>query len=100
MKNLIFILILSPILTYYLPTGYHNYSLTTFAFGSCYRGFFSMRYDIFKQVNKNNPQLFLWLGDAAYVHNVTIIDDFDEAFAVNLYKENWEDECKYIYFYI
>ena len=91
MKLLLFLLIM-PIFSYYLAPGKHNYSLDTFTFGSCYRGFLSSRYDIFEQINKNNPQLFIWLGDAAYVHNVTLIDNFDESFAWNLYKENWEEE--------
>lgn len=38
------------------------------AFGSCY-GIFSHQSDIFEQIAADEPDLFVWLGDVAYVDN-------------------------------
>jgi hypothetical protein len=48
----------------------HNVSsINSFAFGSCYNGInkHKSRYDIFDTIHKNKPDLFIWLGDAAYI---------------------------------
>ncbi len=41
------------------------------AFGSCY-GIFSHKSDIFETVVKDDPDLFVWLGDVAYVDSQTL----------------------------
>ena len=38
------------------------------AFGSCY-GIFDKRTDIFERIAGDEPDLFVWLGDVAYVDN-------------------------------
>ena len=38
------------------------------AFGSCY-GIFSRSSDIFETVVEDSPDVFVWLGDVAYVDN-------------------------------
>ena len=35
------------------------------SFGSCY-GLYDFKKDIFKTITSNSPQLWIWLGDAAY----------------------------------
>ncbi len=39
------------------------------AFGSCY-GLLDYRTDVFKHVNNQSPQLWMWLGDAAYTDDI------------------------------
>jgi alkaline phosphatase D len=70
MRNFIFLILLKAYLFYYIPAGNHNTTLTNFTFGSCYRGPKGWRQDIFQTINQNKPQLWLWLGDAAYVDNI------------------------------
>jgi phosphodiesterase/alkaline phosphatase D-like protein len=42
----------------------------TLAFGSCYRSF--LQYPtIFKMVALNDPQLWIWMGDAAYTDDLS-----------------------------
>jgi hypothetical protein len=67
------------VLTYYIPSiPQYNTTLTNLTFGSCFKGSRGYRQDIFNTINKNNPQLFLWLGDAAYVENreYTLLSNF------------------------
>jgi hypothetical protein len=40
-------------------------------FGSCY-GLFEYKLDTFKQVVKNNPHLWIWMGDAAYTDKMEL----------------------------
>ena len=39
------------------------------AFGSCFH-IFNMKNDIFATIGENRPNLWVWLGDAAYTDNV------------------------------
>jgi hypothetical protein len=58
---------------YFIPSGNHNnFTLNNFAFGSCFQGFLSDRLDIFKSINEENPELWVWLGDATYLDNLTL----------------------------
>ncbi len=68
------ILIYIPLsISYYIPIGNHpNTTLTNFAFGSCFFGRLSTRLDIFNAINQENPELWLWLGDAAYIDEFTM----------------------------
>lgn len=53
---------------YYLKNGYHNSTqLNNISFGSCFFGRESNRLEIFDVVMKHDPQMWLWMGDAAYV---------------------------------
>lgn len=49
-----------------------NKTLSNFSFGSCFMGFLSERDDIFKTINFNNPELWIWLGDAAYIDKINL----------------------------
>ena len=57
------------IYTYYIPETNHNITnITSFAFGSCYNLKKTIsKYTIFNEISKTSPDVFLWLGDAAYV---------------------------------
>ena len=58
---------------YYIPAEKNiNKTFTNFSFGSCFLGFLSDRDDMFKTINLNNPELWIWLGDAAYIDHVNI----------------------------
>ena len=58
---------------YYISPGYHtNITLNNFAFGSCFQGFLSDRLDIFRSIDNENPESWLWLGDATYLDNLTL----------------------------
>lgn len=58
-------------LAYYIKDGHHNITLSNFAFGSCFEGFLADRWDIFKSILKEKPEMWLWLGDATYLDNIT-----------------------------
>ena len=45
------------------------------AFGSCY-GIYEKRSDIFDTIATDEPDLFIWLGDVAYVDNLDNYLDF------------------------
>ncbi len=70
----LFFIFISITYSYYIPFGNHsNITLNNFAFGSCFYGYYSKRLDIFKTINENDPQMWLWLGDAAYVDQAPLI---------------------------
>lgn len=50
----------------------HEKSMDRIAFGSCFLASFSYRDDIFQTVTKTNPELFIWLGDAAYLDTINL----------------------------
>ena len=70
--------------SYYIPIGNHNNTtLQNFAFGSCFGGFLSTNKTwIFKTILKNNPQLWIWGGDAAYLDSFSI-NYFRRSLALN-----------------
>ena len=55
--------------SYYIPEDNHNITeINSFAFGSCYNLKKSIsKYTIFNVIDKHKPDVFMWLGDAAYV---------------------------------
>ena len=55
--------------SYYIPEDNHNITeINSFAFGSCYNLRKSIsKYTIFNVIDKHKPDVFMWLGDAAYV---------------------------------
>lgn len=92
---------------YYLDSSVHhkNITLNNFSFGSCFGGYLKMdeKLDIFKQVLSRNPDLWLWLGDVAYIEPLSFnvfertnrldMDHVQKEF--NFTKNNL---CKYSYY--
>lgn len=99
-KFLIFLFLISFINSYYIPCEKNlNKTFTNFSYGSCFLGFLSDRDDIFKTINKNNPELWMWLGDAAYIDKIKLNYlsnefDFDEKFAIEMFQKVKKDKCK------
>jgi len=97
------LLLISTIQSYYIRTGNHkNLTINSFAFGSCFYGKFSNKLDIFKSVHKENPDLWMWLGDAAYIDELVLFGyykstiNFDPIFAKKMFFESKNNECKII----
>jgi alkaline phosphatase D len=79
--SFIIILTLSFIHAYYLPENdierlevlkKNNHNITNFAFGSCFNGFLRTRMDIFKTINNQNPDLFIFNGDVTYLDELDL----------------------------
>lgn len=52
----------------YLKDGNNsNIIISKLAFGSCFNGFGYKRFEIFESILNNNPDIFVWLGDVAYL---------------------------------
>lgn len=74
--------------------------LKNISFGSCYNGFMSTRYDIFKTINLNYPQVFMWTGDVAYMDKLhdTMINQYyqthnlDEEYGLARFNRTFYDE--------
>jgi hypothetical protein len=88
-------------MSYPIISGSHqNTTLNTFAFGSCFYGRLSTRLDIFKTINLHNPELWVWLGDAAYVDKVALWDyykshlEVDFKKAEEIFATSKNNECK------
>ena len=69
------LLSLTNIYTYYIPETNHNITnITSFAFGSCYNLKKTIsKYTIFNEISKTSADVFLWLGDAAYVDEPNLL---------------------------
>lgn len=73
--NIIIFILFENVLNFYIPFGNHsNITLQNFSFGSCYGGFLAdpNKSWIFKTINKNNPQMWVWGGDAAYLDSFSL----------------------------
>jgi hypothetical protein len=87
-------------ISYYIPTGAHsNITLHNISFGSCFYGRESERFDMFKVVLQNDPQLWMWMGDAAYVDEPTMrfwASSIDVNFTEvrSIFSASRENECK------
>lgn len=70
--SLILVFKLNLVKSYYIKEGKNNdIQINNFAFGSCFNGFaHNKRFDAFDSILKNNPDLFVWLGDVAYLDNL------------------------------
>lgn len=86
---------------YYIPPGNHiNMTLNNFTFGSCFYGRLSTKLDIFDAIQKENPQLWMWLGDAAYVDKIAFINYWNSDLKVNftlaeeIFDKVKKNECK------
>ncbi len=99
MKICFFILMLFKIIKcYYIPEGHHNKTLNNISFGSCYEGFLADRYDIFKSVLNERPEMWVWLGDATYLDNITYNyfkyeKDFSEIWVENMFDRTTNEKC-------
>jgi hypothetical protein len=87
-------------ISFYIETGDHKeITLSNFTFGSCFYGRESTRLDIFKTISKNKPQLFMWLGDAAYVDEKVTFGFWKSSIDVNftraeeIFEESKKNEC-------
>lgn len=57
--------------SYYIKEGEQkSFPVSNFSFGSCYNSWSSKRMDAFKYIKKLNPELFIWMGDAAYLDSI------------------------------
>jgi hypothetical protein len=102
MKIYIFFIVIKVIFSYYISPGLHNdINITKFSFGSCYRGPYGWRSDIFHTISNNNPQLWLWLGDSAYVDKLTIFHYYRSTQDLNftkveeIFNDTKKNECIY-----
>jgi hypothetical protein len=106
MKYLNLVLLLSIFLIqlincYYIdPRNTTNLEINSFAFGSCFYGRLSTRLDIFKSIQKEDPKLWMWLGDAAYVDRIAILNYYKSSIDVNftlakeIFDKSRNNECK------
>lgn len=103
MKNLllfVYFLLFEYSYSYYIPNENSAMILKNISFGSCYNGFMSTRYDIFKTVNMNNPQVFMWTGDVAYMDTMidTMVNQYyqthklDEEYGLSRFNRTYYDE--------
>jgi hypothetical protein len=100
--TIIFYTFSSSVNSFYIESGHHeqisNKTINNFAFGSCFMGRFSTRLDMFKTILENEPDLWVWLGDAAYVDPLTFdytksTVEFDKNFAQDLFNRVREEKC-------
>lgn len=104
MKCIIICLLIVIINTYYIRSdNYTNKTLMNFAFGSCFNKlpkFKKWNHTIFKTVLANNPDLWLWMGDSAYVDNTTVVKYHKHTLDLNFtligekFNTTKNDECK------
>lgn len=85
-------------LTYYIEETHHSNITNSFAFGSCFYGRLSYRFDMFNTINRNNPELWVWLGDAAYADNPLNFNTkkFDLQYSSDTFNKSKSNECKLI----
>ena len=96
------LLLIPSTFTYFIPQGEHkNITLTNFAFGSCFRGFLMTdREDIFKTIILNKPELWIWLGDTAYLddpspHYLKTTLELNLTESKRRFDESKNDKCIY-----
>jgi hypothetical protein len=102
--NISILILIGVVCSYYIPYGHHNTTLDNFSFGSCFKGSRGYRQDIFNTINRNDPQIWLWLGDAAYVDNMrysllsyySSTHPFEED-RMKYFNETKYNECKSVY---
>lgn len=68
---------------YYDDNNTDSLILTNFTFGSCFFGRLSKNLTIFNSIQKHNSQLWIWLGDAAYVDEPNIVHYYKSTFPNN-----------------
>lgn len=79
--------------SYYINNSHPDMTLNNFTFGSCFYGRESTRLDIFEKIIKHNSQMFLWMGDAAYVDLQTYVYYWKSNLEVNftLAEQIWSE---------
>jgi len=96
----IFLLITNLIIQncFYIAEKHHTNILNNFTFGSCFYGRLSTRLDMFKTIQEHNPELWVWLGDAAYADIKFPITQkiFDFDFSQEVFNTSKQNECIYI----
>lgn len=67
------------------------------AFGSCFKFYRNQKTDVFKRISEHNPDVFLWLGDAAYIDNMPIVGYWTPEINMTKVEEKFNitkhDEC-------
>jgi len=87
--------------SYYIPSEENiNKTFSNFSFGSCFLGYLSERDDMFKTINENNPDLWVWLGDAAYIDKINInylssSISLDIQFAEKMFNNVKSEKCNF-----
>ena len=79
--SIVFLIFCGNVINFHIPTGNHSeITLKNFSFGSCYGGFLSNpdKRWIFKTIEKLNPEMWIWAGDAAYL----------DSFSINYFKQS------------
>ncbi len=101
MKIYLFIIFnfLTIIKTYYIPYNTNlNETFNNFSFGSCFLGYLSDRNDIFQTINDNQPELWIWTGDAAYIDKINLKYfssrvPLDLEYAENMFQKVKNEKC-------
>ena len=80
----------------YIEEKHHSKIKNNFVFGSCFIGRISDKFDIFNTIGLNNPELYVWLGDAAYADNKIPINGeyFNYEFSKDLFNQSKTNEGK------
>ncbi len=81
----------------YIDESHHSQIIDNFAFGSCFIGRSSTRFDMFKTIQKNHPQLWIWLGDAAYADNLVKVNGtlFNYEFSIDMFRKSKTNKCNF-----
>lgn len=81
---------------YYIEENHHKNIINNFAFGSCFYGRLSTRLDMFKTIEEHNPELWVWLGDAAYADPIFPLNEkiFNYEFSQEMFNKSKNNECK------
>jgi hypothetical protein len=82
-KYVLSLLFLQQYFSFFISSGNSSLPINSFAFGSCYYKHAKERLDIFNAINKNSPELWLWLGDAAYLHGFTLLNYHKHTIEIN-----------------
>ena len=91
---------------YYIQTGNHpKITLNNLTFGSCFVGRESDRFDMFKVILENDPQMWMWTGDAAYVDEPTSqfwksSIDLNSTKARKIFWDSKTNHCKILFHFI
>lgn len=81
--------------SYYIEEKHHSGIINNFSFGSCFVGRVSTRFDMFKTILSYKPELWVWLGDAAYADLTTPIDGkmFNYEFSKQVFENSKNNKC-------
>jgi hypothetical protein len=100
LNHLIIIFILTCLLklikSIYIEEKHHSNIKNNFVFGSCFIGRISDKFDIFNTIRDNEPELYIWLGDAAYADNKIpkLGEYFNYEFSKDIFNQSKTNEGK------